>query len=299
MRALFFSLYLCIMTKVTLVKKIFLNNKLGISLTYGLFALEIGGSVVKPLLLGYAIDGVIEGKYDALINLCIVQVVWMFISVLRMRMDTRVYSKIYTSIVTTFINKNYKAEEVSKLSARSTLAHEIVNFFEYDLGYVLSSASNLIGAIIMIYFYNTNVFWTCMLLSIPVIVISYLFSKRIKILNRNYNDEYEKQVDIISSGNKADIAVHYDNMRKWQIKLSDRESFNFGYLEIISIILVAATLLIVKNTATVVVTTGMIVGIYNYILKFVGGLESIPHLLQRITNLSDILSRIEIKEDDL
>lgn len=287
------------MTKVNLFKRIVLKNKVGIGITYGLFGLEIIGSIIKPLLLGYAIDGVISGSYSALINLCLVQLAWMAISVFRMRMDTRVYSKIYTTLVTTFIIKNYNEEEVSKLSARSTLAHEIVNFFEYDLGYVLSSASNLIGAIVMIYFYNHYVFGVCLLLSLPVILISYLYGKKIKMLNKNYNDEYEKQVDIIGEGDKEQIQSHYDNMRKWQIKLSDRESFNFGYLEIISIILVAATLLIVKNTSAVLVTTGMIVGIYNYILKFVGGLESIPHLLQRITNLSDIISRMDIKEDDI
>ena len=287
------------MTKTTFFKTIFFKNKLGLSIIYSLFALEVIGDTVKPLLLGFAIDDIIAGKYGGLINLCAVQLLWMIVSVLRMRMDTRVYSQVYTSLVTTFILKNFHSGEVSKLSARSTLAQEIVNFFEYDLSYVFSSAANLIGAVIMILFYSNYIFGICMLLTIPVILISYFYSKKIKFLNKNYNDEYEKQVDIISQGDKEKVKTHYKTMRKWQIKLSDRESFNFGYLEILSIILVASTLLIVKNTSAVIITTGTIVGIYNYIMKFVSGLESIPHLLQRITNLSDILSRLNIAEEDI
>lgn len=292
-------IYICEMTKKTLFKRIISKHKLGISITYSLFALEICGSLIKPLLLGNAIDDLISGHYKGLITLCVIQVIWALISVLRQRMDTRVYTKIYTSLVTTFLIRNFKTEDVSKLSARSTLAQEIVNFFEYDLGYVFSAGASLIGSVVMIYFYNSYVFGVCLLLFIPIILISYFFSKRIKFLNKSYNDEYEKQIDIISLGEKEPVNEHYNKMRNWQIRLSDQEAFNFGYLELLSIILVALTLLIVKTTSETIVTTGTIVGIYNYILKFIGGLESIPHLLQRMTNLNDILGRLNIEEEDI
>jgi len=44
---------------------------------------------------------------------------------------------------------------------------------------------------------------------------------------------------------------------------------------------------------------GNLIGMYNYILKFVSGLDTIPYTVQRITTLSDITRRIELHDDDL
>jgi len=43
---------------------------------------------------------------------------------------------------------------------------------------------------------------------------------------------------------------------------------------------------------------GTIIGIYNYVLKFVSGLDTIPYTVQRLTSLHDITRRIELKDED-
>jgi hypothetical protein len=44
---------------------------------------------------------------------------------------------------------------------------------------------------------------------------------------------------------------------------------------------------------------GSLIGIYNYILKFVAGLDTIPYTVQRISSLNDITRRIELQTEDL
>jgi hypothetical protein len=44
---------------------------------------------------------------------------------------------------------------------------------------------------------------------------------------------------------------------------------------------------------------GSLIGIYNYILKFVAGLDTIPYTVQRISSLNDITRRIELQAEDL
>jgi hypothetical protein len=44
---------------------------------------------------------------------------------------------------------------------------------------------------------------------------------------------------------------------------------------------------------------GNLIGIYNYILKFVSGLDTIPYAVQRFTLLQDIIKRIELQSDDI
>ena len=39
---------------------------------------------------------------------------------------------------------------------------------------------------------------------------------------------------------------------------------------------------------------GDLIGIYNYILKFVSGLDTIPYTVQRVASLRDILQRVEL-----
>ena len=112
------------------------------------------------------------------------------------------------------------------------------------------------------------------------------------------NDELENQVNIISEGNNETIRVHYDKLRSWQIKISDKEAFNFGVIELMVMIVIGASLLISTNVFGTTILAGNIIGMYTYILKFVSGIDTIPYTVQRLTSLNDITRRIELQDDD-
>jgi hypothetical protein len=112
------------------------------------------------------------------------------------------------------------------------------------------------------------------------------------------NNELEKQVDIIANGDPEYIQTHYNKLRKWQIKISDREAFNFGAIELMVMLVIGLSLLISYKSFGTTMLAGNLIGIYNYILKFVSGLDTIPYTVQRITSLSDITRRIEFQDDD-
>jgi len=130
--------------------------------------------------------------------------------------------------------------------------------------------------------------------------MSYFYGKRMRRLNKAKNDELEEQVNIIGSGNTLSIRHHYDKLRKWQIKISDQEAWNFGVMELIVIAVIAGALLVTQKKVLVDgVYAGELIGIYNYILKFVAGLDTIPYTVQRLTSLSDITKRIELEIEDI
>jgi len=134
---------------------------------------------------------------------------------------------------------------------------------------------------------------------IPVIIISLLYGKKMLRLNKLKNDELEKQVDIISTGNNHTIRHHYNNLRKWQIRISDKEAWNFGFMEIMVLLVIAVSLIVSKNLHSSTIMAGSLFGIYSYILKFASGLDTIPYTLQRLSSLSDITRRIELEVDDM
>ena len=132
----------------------------------------------------------------------------------------------------------------------------------------------------------------------PGVGISYGYGKRMKRLNRLKNDELEQQVDIISSGDKKAIFKHFNNLRHWQVRISDQEAWNFGIMELMVMVVIGISLLVTNSVSGPTILAGNLIGIYTYILKFVSGLDTIPYTVQRLSSLNDITRRIELQAED-
>ena len=286
------------MSRFQVLRSLMMKHKYQLIFTYSLFSLEMLGNLLRFYFFGEAINDLIKGSYHGLIVLTIVHLVYLTIGTIRHMYDTRTYSAIYTSLVTKFLSRRFSTIEVSKLSAHSTLAREFVDFLEHDLVYVIEAAYNLLGSLILLFFYDKTVVLVCLLILLPVIVVSYFYGKKMRQLNRQKNDELEKQVDTISTGNNTTIRQHYNNLRKWQVRISDKEAWNFGFMEIMVLLAIGISLLVSKNMHNPAVLAGSLFGIYSYILKFASGLDTIPYTVQRLSSLSDITRRIELQADD-
>ncbi|HET6768904.1 MAG TPA: ABC transporter six-transmembrane domain-containing protein [Chitinophagaceae bacterium] len=286
------------MSKFTIIRRLLLKHRNQLILTYILFSLEMFGSLMRPFFLGVAINDLIQGSYHGLFILCLVHVAWLVAGTIRHMYDTRTYSAIYTSLVTKFLSRRFGQTEVSKLSAHSNLAREYVDFLEFDLVFVIEAVCNLFGSLLLLLFYDVSIVVVCLAILLPVLYISYRYGKKMKWLNQMKNDELEKQVDVISSGSKGLICSHFNNLRLWQIKISDKEAWNFGLLEIMVMLVVGISLVITGNTSDNSLMAGTLIGLYNYILKFVSGLDTIPYTVQRLTSLHDITRRIELQDED-
>lgn len=286
------------MLRMNVLSELMRQHKMRLAMTYLLFSLEMTGALLRPFFLGVAINDLMKGSYQGLIILSAVHFAWLVIGTIRHRYDTRTYSAIYTSLVTKFLSKKVKQREVSKLSAHSTLARECVDFLEFDLVYIIEAAYNIIGSMILLFFYQSSVVLLCLGILLPVMTISYFYGKKMKRLTQLKNDELERQVNIISSGDNKAIHKHFNNLRKWQIRISDQEAWNFGIIELMVMVVIALSLLITNQVSGTTVLAGNIIGIYTYILKFVSGLDTIPYTVQRITALNDITQRIQLHVDE-
>ena len=286
------------MSRFQIIRRLLAKHRNQLILTYVLFSFEMLGALMRPFFLGMAINDLIKGSYHGLILLCTVHIVWLVIGTIRHMYDTRTYSAIYTALVTQFLSRRFGQSKVSKLSAHSTLAREYVDFLEYDLVFVVEAFYNLFGSLILLFFYDASIVIVCLTILLPVLYISYRYGKKMKRLNLMKNDELEKQVDIISSGSKGLICSHFNNLRQWQIRISDKEAWNFGLMEIMVMVVIGTTLVVIGNTSDNSLLAGTLIGMYNYILKFVSGLDTIPYIVQRLTSLHDITRRIELQDED-
>lgn len=287
------------MSRFAILRQIMQQHRYRLAITYFLFSIEMIGNLMRPFFLGIAVNDLMKGSYKGLILLSFVHLSWLIVGTIRHRLDTRTYSNIYTSLVTKFLARRYNKADVSKLSAHSTLAREFVDFLEFDLAFVMEAVFSLVGSLLLLFYYDASVVLICLGILLPVIGLSYLYGKRMNKLNRQKNDELEKQVDIITTGNNHLIRQHYDNLRKWQIRISDQEAWNFGLMEILVMVVIGLSLLITNKTTGAGMEAGSVIGIYSYIQRFVSGLDTIPYTVQRLSSLNDITRRINLQECDL
>ncbi|MCX6319111.1 MAG: ABC transporter six-transmembrane domain-containing protein [Bacteroidetes bacterium] len=287
------------MSRFAVLKQIMLQHRYRLVLTYILFSIEMLGNLLRPFFLGVAVNDLTKGSYQGLFLLSAVHFGWLIIGTIRHRLDTRTYTAIYTSLVTKFLARRYHKSDVSKLSAHSTLAREFVDFLEFDLAYVVEAFYSIAGSLLLLFIYDTSVVLVCLAILLPVTGFSYFYGKKMKKLNTLKNDELEKQVDIISTGNNHLIHQHYNNLRNWNIRISDQEAWNFGVMEIMVMVVIGLSLLITNKTAGTSMEAGSLIGIYSYIQRFVSGLDTIPYTVQRLSSLNDITRRIELQEEDL
>ncbi|MBL7727313.1 MAG: hypothetical protein JNM68_06505 [Dinghuibacter sp.] len=287
------------MSRFAVLKTLILQYRYRLVFTYLLFSLEMIGLLLRPFFLGMAVNDLIAGSYNGLIYLSLVHFAYVITGTIRHMYDTRTYSAIYTALVTRFLSRRYRQADVSRLSAHSNLAREFVNFLEQDLVYIGEALFHILGSLVLLFFYDAQVVWICLAVLVPVTLISFIYGRKMQRLYQEKNDELEKQVDIISEGNKKQIQQHYTNLRKWQVKISDQEAWNFGIMEALVLVVIGVSLLVTSKNGATGVLAGDLIGIYTYILKFVSGLDTIPYAVERVSTLKDITNRIELVQEDM
>lgn len=280
-----------------IIQTIIGRYKYKLALTYSLFGVEMLGLLLRPYFLGEAVNGLIKGSYNGLFYLAGAHLLWLVVGTIRHRYDSRTYSDIYTSLVVKLMSRN-RNKELSKLSAHSTLSREFIDFLEFDLNYIIEAAYNIVGSMVLLFFYDTQVVLLCLLMLVPVSITSYIYGKRMRRLNKLKNDELEQQINVLATKNPLRISEHYNKLRKWQIKISDQEAWNFGVMELLVMVIITASLLTVSSLNGKTLQAGDLIGIYTYILKFVNGLDTVPYMIQRTATLKDILHRIELQPEE-
>ncbi|MBL0171248.1 MAG: hypothetical protein IPP90_11045 [Gemmatimonadaceae bacterium] len=274
------------------IRRVLREYRWSLAFTYALFGLEMLGSLARPYFLGAAVDGLLGGQFLGLLQLVAAHLVWLVVGVARHAYDTRTFASVYTTFITRLLDRSASGVDVSRRSAYSSLSRDIIEFLQYDLVYVIEAAYNVFGSLIILAFYDRLVVGICLAALLPVGAFSLLYGKRTATLNAHKHDELERQVDIITSEDPVRIREHYDHLRHWQVKLSNQEAWNFGANELVVILVLAASLYVSTVLGGAVHQAGALIALYNYVLRFTTGLDTIPYTIQRVAALRDILRRV-------
>jgi len=273
------------------LKNIIFRFKWRISFTFCLVILESLLSILYPLLIGYAINDLLKGSYHGIMQLGLLGVCSLVVGSGRRFYDTRVYSAIYRQICPEMVAREYvKNSSISKIVARSSLLTEFVKFLENSMPEVIRSIVSLVGIIILIATLNLDVFYACLALFSLMMVVYTITGKFNYKLNEKYNNQLERQVQILESKDISHIKNYYQVLMKWNVQLSDLETINFIILWIGIIALFLFTPIAVIGSG--VLEYGLIFSILMYVFEYIDSVISFPLYIQQLIRLHEISTRL-------
>lgn len=258
--------------------------------TLSLILLEAALDVLFPLAIGLAIDGAVTGEYRGTMLLVLLGLASLLIGAGRRFFDSRFYAAVYRKLGGEIIAK-IKPNATSLKTARLGMIGEGVEFLENILPALIHASIGLIGIMIMIAALNLSVFWGCVVATLLVFLLYYLTRNKTIFFNEQYNNELERQVDIINQNDKGQLTQHLQRVMKWNIKLSDLEMVNFSVSWFVLLAFLVGAIVIATSSA--VVEYGILFSLIMYVFQYMESVIALPHFYQNWLRLAEIKGRLE------
>jgi ABC-type multidrug transport system fused ATPase/permease subunit len=279
--------------RTLLLQTIFGKYRGRITVTYIVTLAENMFELSYPSLTGLAVNGLLKHDFTGLGLLLGVWLAHTATGVFRQSYDTRVFAAIYTDLATrTVSEQETKGFSTSQIVARSSLSREFVNFFERDIPTTVNSLFGLLGALVLLFFYDAWSAGFCLMLLVPLAILNRGYSKRTLTLNQRLNNQLEREVTMLTRRRPSRVFGHYRLLAKWRVSLSDAEATNWGIMELFSIILSAAVIIRVASLPHI--EPGTIYAMLAYLWNFLASLNHVPALVQQLSRLQDIARRMDL-----
>ena len=273
------------------LRHLFARHRSQILGTWFLVVTEAVLMLLFPLLIGIAIDGLLQQQYYGLYLLAGVGVTSLLIGSARRLYDTRLYSRVYAAAAEQIVEQERGRDaHVSVISARTGMAAELVEFLENSFPAIIDCVIGLGGALLMIWLLQTQVFFGCLAATGIVVAIYALTRRTTYALNRGANDETEQRVHILSEEPMPQVSAHFRRVMRWNIRLSDLETVNFAvsWLVMIAVLLFAVVATIQNGAAT----QGQVLSILMYVFGYIESVIAIPLFYQQFVRLQEISHRL-------
>lgn len=270
---------------------IFVKNKGRMAVTYLLFNLENLLKLAQPLLIGLAINGLLNGSSVGLLLFVAQHLLHLGISTVRRMYDTRAFTAIYNDLATRLVVEQRKeGVEVSKVSARSSLSRGYIDFFEQQIPLVIRSGYAVLGGLVMLGWYDWSLIPICLVLLCPAVILNARYGKRTLKLSKLLHDQLEEEVEIVKRSDAVEVQSYFKNVGHSRIRLSDAEAINFGMMEFFILAVLAGAMVRFCSLGTP--QAGDVFAVFRYIMMFILGMDAIPKIVQQLSKLKDIGSRL-------
>jgi ABC-type bacteriocin/lantibiotic exporter with double-glycine peptidase domain len=264
-----------------------------IALTWGIVIFENILMALVPLLIGLTIDGLLAGRLDELGWMVATLASLGVVAVGRRIYDTRTYGTIRLHLGTE-LHSRIPDLKVSARSARLDMSREIVDFLEQGAPELITAVIQITASLVILSSFDFKLGLSSIAVLVGMILVYGCFHGRFYKHNANLNEQREKQVDALTSGNRLGIFRHLKALRRHEVSISDTEAVVYGGIFLLQIAFIAANLFL--GAAIIDVTAGQIFSIATYSWEYVEAALLLPIALQSWSRLSEIIGRINAYE---
>ncbi len=260
-------------------------------LTWGLTLLDAAALVAIPVAIGWAVDDLLNGSWTGVFKLGGICLVLLVVGAGRRFYDTRVYTKIYCTVADEVVaTERQKGSPLSTVSARVSLFKEFVDFLEESIPSLLNEFIGLFGTLAIIAVIDLRVFFACLGAAVLTMTVYWLSSGKIFRLNQGMNDETERQVDVLESGDRPAVRRHFRFLADWQIRMSDLDTLNYSVIWLaLSGVLVYTVIAVATSGAA---TMGQVVSVVMYVFGFIEAVLAFPLYYAQLIRLREIAGRL-------
>ncbi len=260
-----------------------------ITLTWALTLIETALMALIPLLIGFAIDGLLSGDATPLLHLALILAGLIVVSVVRRIYDTRIFGTIRVELGKALAERSGDGS-VSTLNARIGMGRELVDFLEEQVPAIMTSSVRLITSLIVLFAFHPVLSYAALAAAAVMTAVYGVCHGRFYRLNAEYNQQTEKQVGILEARAPDRFLLHLKKLRRTEVRLSDTEAYVYG--AIFTVLLGFIVFNLWFAATHVEITAGTIFSIISYSWEFVESALILPVTLQSWSRLSEIMNRI-------
>lgn len=253
---------------------------------------EAVGVVFAPFLIGLAVDDYLDDSYRGLIALAVVGLATGAFATVRRLLDVRLYARIYEQLSVTA----YEAtSDLSVRSARLTMLREALDFVEYSMPLIIGSIAAFIGTLVFLAALSFPIFLAALAMAVVILIVYGLSTRRTLRLNRGFNDEFERQVQILQSDDRPRIRRHISMLNVWQIRLSDLDATNLAVAFTLTVALQVFAAIVAARAG---LDDGARLSVMLYVFEFAAVAELLPESWQEYLRARDIARRLGVVRED-
>jgi len=258
-------------------------------ITWVLTLIETALLAALPLLIGYSIDGLLDGDASPFFWLVSVMGALLVLAVGRRVYDTRAYGSMRVKLGAALI-KRVDAKPVSAVNARLGMSRELVDFLESEAPVIMTGSIQVIVAITILYSLHGVFAGAAGFATVAVLLIYAVSGKRFFVFNRALNQQVEEQVGVLQFGTTTAIRNHLWSLRRHEVKISDTEALVYGLIFAVLMLMLSFNLWFAATQTGV--SPGQIFSIVTYSYEFLESAVVLPAALQSLTRVSEITQRI-------
>lgn len=285
---------ICDKKSLKYLDKVFCNSKNDIIRLWCFDAIDMAYDWVQPLLIGCAIDGLINQRYIGLIILIVLYLINVVINYFNNTNDDIVYNTIKSEFRVRYYENALKRNlNTSTIEANIELVDKPVEFIRcFCVNYL-----NCIGMLCFSLFFILNNFSFfikiyVVALSIVAALIGICFNKKqIPNLNKLYSIK-EKQRDKIGSRNSGIYKNFLNKMYSLNIYNSIIDSKGILFMNFITVCLLAGSLFLFTKEANI--TLGIMYSGIEYIFMLISSFDMIPDLYYEYKDVSLCIDKIDL-----